>query len=44
MILQPIDYLVWPGWALSAAFVALDQLRVNPEAPVMERGFVLVTL
>ncbi len=47
MILQPIDYLVW-AWLgvalLSAAYVAVDQFRGNPEAPVMKWGFVLVTL
>ena len=47
MILQPIDYLV-DAWlvlaALSAAYVALDQFRGNPEATVMKWGFVLVTL
>ncbi len=47
MILQPIDYLVW-AWlgiaVLSAGYVAFDQFRGNPEAPVMKWGFVLVTL
>ncbi len=47
MILQPIDFVVY-AWLLtavvSAAYVAYDQLRNNPEAPVMKWGFVLVTL
>jgi FtsP/CotA-like multicopper oxidase with cupredoxin domain len=47
MILQPIDFIVIP-WlivaVLSAAYVAYDQFRHNPEAPVMKWGFVLVTL
>jgi FtsP/CotA-like multicopper oxidase with cupredoxin domain len=47
MILQPIDIVVyaWLGLAvLSALYVAYDQFRHNPEAPVMKWGFVLVTL
>ena len=47
MILQPIDYVVylWLAIALmSAAYVAYDQFRHNPEATVMKWGFVLVTL
>ncbi|MDQ2929989.1 MAG: DUF4396 domain-containing protein [Gemmatimonadota bacterium] len=47
MILQPIDYVVylWLAVALvSAAYVAYDQFRHNPEATVMKWGFVLVTL
>jgi hypothetical protein len=47
MILQPIDYVVfaWLAVALaSAAYVAYDQFRYNPEATVMKWGFVLVTL
>ena len=47
MIRQPIDFVVyaWLGVALlSAAYVAYDQFRGNPEAPVMKWGFVLVTL
>ena len=47
MILQPIDYVVfaWLVVALaSAAYVAYDQFRYNPEATVMKWGFVLVTL
>jgi FtsP/CotA-like multicopper oxidase with cupredoxin domain len=47
MILQPIDFLVYVWLAialLSAAYVAYDQIRHNPEAPVMKWGFVLVTL
>lgn len=47
MILQPIDYVViaWLALALlSAAYVAVDQFRNNPEAAVMKWGFVLVTL
>ncbi len=47
MILQPIDYVVfvWLAIALaSAAYVAYDQFRYNPEATVMKWGFVLVTL
>lgn len=47
MILQPIDFVVWP-WltiaVLSAVYVAYDQFRFNPEATVMKWGFVLVTL
>jgi FtsP/CotA-like multicopper oxidase with cupredoxin domain len=47
MILQPIDVVVW-AWlgiaVLSALYVAVDQFRHNPEAPVMKWGFVLVTL
>ncbi|MFN2570778.1 MAG: DUF4396 domain-containing protein [Gemmatimonadales bacterium] len=47
MILQPIDVVVYLWLAialLSAAYVAYDQFRNNPEAPVMKWGFVLVTL
>ena len=47
MIRQPIDFVVfaWLGVALiSAAYVAYDQFRGNPEAPVMKWGFVLLTL
>ena len=47
VILQPIDYLLYAWLAiaiLSAAFVAFDQFRHNPEAPVMKWCFVLVTL
>lgn len=47
MILQPIDYIVYTWFVLaacSAAYVAYDQFRNNPEAPVMKWGFVLVTL
>ena len=47
MFLQPIDFVVY-AWliiaVLSAAYVAYDQFRNNPEAPVMKWGFVLVTL
>src|SRR5215216_5806910 len=47
MILQPIDFVVY-AWlviaALSAAYVAYDQFRHNPEPAVMKWGFVLVTL
>ena len=47
MILQPIDFVVY-AWlliaVLSAVYVAYDQFRNNPEAPVMKWGFVLVTL
>jgi FtsP/CotA-like multicopper oxidase with cupredoxin domain len=47
MILQPIDFVVL-AWlviaVLSAGYVAYDQFRNNPEAPVMKWGFVLVTL
>jgi len=47
VILQPIDYIVY-AWltiaVLSAAYVAYDQFRNNPEAQVMKWGFVLVTL
>ena len=47
MLIQPVDYalLVWFALAaLSAAYVALDQWRNNPEPSVMRLGFVLVTL
>lgn len=47
MILQPIDFVVYAWLAiavLSALYVAYDQFRHNPEAPVMKWGFVLVTL
>jgi manganese oxidase len=47
MILQPIDFVVFAWLAiavLSAAYVAVDQWRSNPEAAVMKWGFVLVTL
>jgi FtsP/CotA-like multicopper oxidase with cupredoxin domain len=47
VILQPIDFVVY-AWLvialLSAAYVAFDQWRNNPEAAVMKWGFVLVTL
>ncbi|MDP9202747.1 MAG: DUF4396 domain-containing protein [Gemmatimonadota bacterium] len=47
MILQPIDFVVY-SWltiaVFSAAYVAYDQFRNNPEAPIMKWGFVLVTL
>lgn len=47
MILQPIDFVVY-AWlviaVVSAVYVAYDQFRNNPEAPVMKWGFVLVTL
>src|SRR6202171_2591878 len=47
MIIQPIDFVVY-AWLiiaiLSAIYVAYDQFRHNPEAPVMKWGFVLVTL
>ena len=47
MILQPIDFVVY-SWlivaVLSAIYVAYDQFRNNPEAPIMKWGFVLVTL
>lgn len=46
-IIQPYDYLVlaWLGIAVaSAAWVAWDQFRNNPEPAVMRWGFVLVTL
>lgn len=47
MFAQPIDYFlaVWFSLAaLSAAYVAWDQLRHNPEPVVMKWGFILVTL
>lgn len=47
MILQPFDVVViaWLVLAiLSAAYVAGDQFRGNPEPAVMKWGFVLVTL
>src|SRR4030088_10761 len=47
MLIQPIDYalLAWFGLAgMSAAYVAYDQWRNNPEPNVMRAGFVLVTL
>jgi len=47
MLIQPIDIFVY-AWlivaALSAAYVAWDQFRGNPEPAVMKWGFVLVTL
>jgi FtsP/CotA-like multicopper oxidase with cupredoxin domain len=47
MIIQPIDFVVY-AWLIiaiaSAMYVAYDQFRYNPEAPVMKWGFVLVTL
>ena len=47
MFLQPIDPFVM-AWLvlclLCTAYVAYDQVRHNPEAPVMKWGFVLVTL
>ena len=47
MILQPIDFIVY-AWltiaVLSGIYVAYNQFRNNPEAPVMKWGFVLVTL
>jgi hypothetical protein len=47
MFVQPIDYFVaiWFVLALtSAAYVAIDQYRNNPEPKVMKWGFVLVTV
>jgi manganese oxidase len=47
MIIQPYDYflIVWFVLAaLSTAYVAIDQLRNNPEPTVMRWGFILVTL
>jgi len=47
MILLPIDYFLvaWFTLALaSAAYVAVDQFRNNPEPTVMRWGFILVTL
>src|SRR5690349_22582858 len=47
MFIRPIDYVlaVWFALAaLSAAYVAFDQFRRNPEATVMKWGFVLITL
>ncbi|MEO8193593.1 MAG: DUF4396 domain-containing protein [Gemmatimonadales bacterium] len=47
MILQPFDFVVYAWLTLavgSAAYVAFDQFRGNPEAGVMKWGFVLVTL
>jgi len=47
MLIQPIDVFVY-AWliiaVLSAAYVAWDQFRGNPEPAVMKWGFVLVTL
>src|SRR5258708_10839452 len=47
MVIQPIDIFV-DAWlivaVLSAAYVAWDQFRGNPEPVVMKWGFVLVTL
>jgi FtsP/CotA-like multicopper oxidase with cupredoxin domain len=47
MLIQPIDIFV-DAWlvvaAFSAAYVAWDQFRGNPEPAVMKWGFVLVTL
>src|SRR5260370_24433099 len=46
-MIQPIDVFV-DAWlivaVLSAAYVAWDQFRGNPEPVVMKWGFVLVTL
>jgi hypothetical protein len=47
MLIQPLDYalLVWFALAgLSAAYVAYDQWRNDPEPSVMRAAFVLVTL
>ncbi len=47
MLLQPFDVVVYIWLAiavLSAGYVAVDQFRNNPEAPVMKWGFILVTL
>ena len=47
LLIQPIDIFVyaWIGIAmLSAAYVAWDQFRGDPEPAVMKWGFVLVTL
>src|SRR4030088_1069274 len=47
MLIQPIDYALLAWFALagmSAAYVAYDQWRNNPEPNVMRAGFVLVTL
>lgn len=47
MLIQPFDIFVY-AWlviaVLSAAYVAWDQFRGNPEPAVMKWGFVLVTL
>ena len=47
MLIQPYDIFVY-AWlmiaVLSAAYVAWDQFRGNPEPAVMKWGFVLVTL
>jgi FtsP/CotA-like multicopper oxidase with cupredoxin domain len=47
MLIEPIDIFVY-AWlavaAFSAAYVAWDQFRGNPEPAVMKWGFVLVTL
>ena len=47
MLLQPLDIVVYIWLVIavfSAGYVAVDQFRNNPEAPVMKWGFVLVTL
>jgi FtsP/CotA-like multicopper oxidase with cupredoxin domain len=47
MLLQPFDVVVYIWLVIavfSAGYVAVDQFRNNPEAPVMKWGFVLVTL
>jgi FtsP/CotA-like multicopper oxidase with cupredoxin domain len=47
MIVLPIDYFLIAWFvlaALSAAYVAYDQFKNNPEPTVMKWGFVLVTL
>jgi len=47
MLIRPVDYalLVWFALAgISAAYVAYDQWRNNPEPNVMRAAFVLVTL
>jgi FtsP/CotA-like multicopper oxidase with cupredoxin domain len=47
MLIQPIDIFVY-AWlltaVLSAAYVAWDQFRGNPEPAVMKWGFVLISL
>jgi FtsP/CotA-like multicopper oxidase with cupredoxin domain len=47
MFVQPIDYFLAAWFALAFAstlYVAVDQLRNNPEPVVMKWGFILVTL
>ena len=47
MFVQPIDYFLAAWFVLAFActlYVGVDQVRNNPEPPVMRWGFILVTL